>query len=230
MGMFAWALRSSILGNSIEQWLKAGAILAAGWLLGKLISWLGASLLRKLAARTENRMDDELVQTMRKPLVTLITVLSFVLGYQQLDAPARIDHWMERLFHVSVALSVTWAVVRALDTMVNALLRNRSEHRDDPDSAQFIPAVRSSFKALVWGLGAVVALNNAGYDVGALLAGIGIGGLALAMAAKDTLANIFGGVTVFTDKPFRVIRWYRGGSRHTQHAHPHDGRSVTDRS
>ena len=50
----------------------------------------------------------------------------------------------------------------------------------------------------------VVALNNAGYDVAALLAGIGIGGLALAMAAKDTLANIFGGLTVFADRPFIV--------------------------
>ncbi len=204
MGMFTWAVSSTILGNSLEQWLKAAMILAVGWLLGKAISWLGASLLRKVAARTQNRVDDELVETMRLPVVTLITVLSFVLGYAQLDVPERIDLWMERIFHVSVALAVTWAIIRALDTLVNALLRTRHERDEDMDSAQFIPAVRSSFKALLWGLGIVVALNNAGYDVGALLAGIGIGGLALAMAAKDTLANIFGGVTVFTDKPFRV--------------------------
>ncbi|MBL7953008.1 MAG: mechanosensitive ion channel family protein [Flavobacteriales bacterium] len=202
--MFSWAVSSTILGNGLEQWLKAAMILAVGWLLGKLISLLGASIFRKLAARTENRMDDELVQTMRQPLVTLITVLSFVLGYQQLEVPEHIDKWMERVFHVAVALAVTWAIVRALDTLVGAMLRNRSERNEDKDSAQFIPVVRSSFKALLWGLGVVVALNNAGYDVGALLAGIGIGGLALAMAAKDTLANIFGGITVFTDKPFRV--------------------------
>lgn len=204
MGMFSWAITTTILGNRLEQWLDAAMILAMGWVLGKLISWLGASLFRRLAARTETRVDDELVQTMRRPLVTLITVLSFVLGYQQLDVPAHIDKWMERVFHVAVALAVTWAIVRALDTLIGAMLRNRSERNEDPDSAQFIPVVRSSIKALLWGLGAVVALNNAGYDVGALLAGIGIGGLALAMAAKDTLANIFGGVTVFTDKPFRV--------------------------
>lgn len=50
----------------------------------------------------------------------------------------------------------------------------------------------------------VIGLNNAGYDVAALLAGLGIGGLAMAMAAKDTVANIFGGFTIFTDQPFRV--------------------------
>jgi MscS family membrane protein len=204
MGMFTWAISTTILGNRLEQWLNAAMILATGWVLGKVISWLGASLFRKLATRTESRTDDELVEAMRRPLVTLITVISFVLGYQQLNVPAHIDKWMERLFHVAVALAVTWALVRALDTLLGALLRSRSERIEEADRAQFIPVVRSSIKGLIWGLGVVVALNNAGYDVGALLAGIGIGGLALAMAAKDTLTNIFGGVTVFTDKPFRV--------------------------
>ena len=67
-----------------------------------------------------------------------------------------------------------------------------------------LPALASTTKILIWGLGIVVALNNAGYDVGALLAGIGIGGLAMAMAAKDTVANIFGGIPVYADKPFVI--------------------------
>lgn len=53
-------------------------------------------------------------------------------------------------------------------------------------------------------MGLVVAINNAGYDVGALIAGLGIGGLAMAMAAKDTLSNVFGGLTVLADRPFTV--------------------------
>lgn len=197
-------MHTHLLGNRFDQWLDALLILAAGWMLGKFVSWLGASLFKRLASRTSNRVDDELVQSLRRPLVVLITVLSFVLGYQRLTVPDRIDLWMERIFHVAVALSVTWAVVRVLDTLIGGMLRSRNSRGEEPEDVQFIPVVRSAFKALLWGLGIVVALNNAGYDVGALLAGIGIGGLALAMAAKDTLANIFGGVTVFTDKPFRV--------------------------
>jgi MscS family membrane protein len=69
---------------------------------------------------------------------------------------------------------------------------------------QLIPVIRKGLRAVVWILGILVALNNAGYNVGALLAGLGIGGLALAMAAKDTVANIFGGITIFTDKPFKI--------------------------
>ncbi|MGV3637944.1 MAG: mechanosensitive ion channel family protein [Flavobacteriales bacterium] len=202
--MFNWVEHERILGNLPQQWFDAALIVVAGWLLGKLVSWSGSSLLRNLASRTANTVDDELVHVLRRPLVTLVTLLSLVLGYQQLTVPAHVDKWMERIFHVSIALAVTWAIARVLDTLLGAMLRNRSLQSEDPGDGQFIPVVRSAIKALIWGLGFVVALNNAGYDVGALLAGIGIGGLALAMAAKDTLANIFGGVTVFTDKPFRV--------------------------
>ncbi len=202
--MFNWTDQEHFLGNTPAQWFDAALILTTGWLLGKLISWLGSSLLLKVTARTKNTMDDELVHALRKPLVTLVTLLSVVASYQRMTTPASLDRWMERFFHVSIALAMTWALVRVVDTLLGALRRGQMDRGDDRGSAQFIPAVRSSIKVLIWGLGIVVALNNAGYDVGALLAGIGIGGLALAMAAKDTLANIFGGVTVFTDKPFHV--------------------------
>ena len=69
---------------------------------------------------------------------------------------------------------------------------------------QIGPILRKTVRSVVWILGVITAMNNAGFDVGALLAGVGIGGLAMAMAAKDFVANIFGGVTVFVDKPFKV--------------------------
>ena len=57
---------------------------------------------------------------------------------------------------------------------------------------------------MVWAMAVVIGLNNAGYDVGALIAGLGIGGLAFALAAQDSVANLFGGLTVFFDKPFTI--------------------------
>lgn len=204
MGMFHSTDQNLFLGSTSSQWLDALIMLCIGWSLGKLISWMGSTLLLRLTSRTKNDLDDDLIHTLRRPLVSLVTLLSVVASYQRLNTPDTLDRWMERFFHVSIALVMTWALVRVVDTLLGGLLRSRVERGDDRNSTQLIPAVRSSIKVLIWGLGLVVALNNAGYDVGALLAGIGIGGLALAMAAKDTLANIFGGVTVFADKPFRV--------------------------
>jgi MscS family membrane protein len=64
--------------------------------------------------------------------------------------------------------------------------------------------VRKTLKGLIWTIGVIVALDNVGFDVATVLAGLGIGGLALAMAAKDTISNMFGGVMIFTDKPFKI--------------------------
>ena len=69
---------------------------------------------------------------------------------------------------------------------------------------QIVPIVEKTMKVLVWGFAILVAFDNIGFDIVSLLTGLGIGGLALAMAAKDTLSNVFGSVTVFADQPFHV--------------------------
>ena len=80
-------------------------------------------------------------------------------------------------------------------------MRKKSENDLDD---QLLPILQRGTKLAVWSIGIIVALNNAGYDVGALIAGLGIGGLALAMAAKDTVSNVFGGFTIFSDRPLQV--------------------------
>ena len=191
--------------NSLGQWVTAFSIALGAWFIGKLLYWGSANLLKRLAARTATQLDDILITTLRGPLVVLITIFGFYLGYMQLDVPPRVELWADRAFKVGLALALTWLIARLLDTMVQEyLLPKASRNETVMVDAQLVPVVRSSIKVLVWVLGLVMALNNGGYDVGALLAGIGIGGLALAMAAKDTVANIFGGITVFADKPFRV--------------------------
>jgi MscS family membrane protein len=111
---------------------------------------------------------------------------------------------MLRAYHAAVVLSVTWLVVRVVDALIREYLLPYAERSESKLDDQLVPLARKGVRIAIWALGIIVALNNAGYNVGALLAGVGIGGLALAMAAKDTLANIFGGITVLTDKPFRV--------------------------
>jgi MscS family membrane protein len=137
--------------------------------------------------------------------VAIITLFGIYLAFHQLELPERMDQGVDRTIKVATVLALTWLLARLMDALVEEFLVPRAR-RDETVvvSNELVPVMRSATKVLVWGLGLVLALNNAGYNVGALLAGIGIGGLAMAMAAKDTVANIFGGVTVFTDKPFMV--------------------------
>jgi MscS family membrane protein len=198
-------LQHHFLGNPVDHWLYALAWAAGGWLVGKALYWGSSTVLKRLAASTATRLDDLLIVALRGPLVALVTLIGIYLAYHQLELPDKMDLWVERVIKVATVLALTWLLARLVDALVEEYLLPRARREETKVvKSQLVPVVRSASKVLVWGLGLVLALNNAGYNVGALLAGIGIGGLAMAMAAKDTVANIFGGVTVFADKPFEV--------------------------
>ena len=133
-----------------------------------------------------------------------IVILGFWLGYDHLHFGEGVDSFMEHVFQVLIAVDVTWMVARLLDSVVSTVILHLDERSDSSMVSQFGPILQKTLRSLVWTLGIISGLTNAGYDVGALLAGVGIGGLALAMAAKDFVANIFGGITIFVDKPFTV--------------------------
>jgi MscS family membrane protein len=195
-------LDSEFAGNNLLLWLHAAAFAGGGWLIGQVVYRLAGAVLRPIATRTTSRLDDVLLHQLRTPAVVLITVFGFVAGFQQLAFEGRINQWAERLFHMAIALAVTWIIARTLIAVVDEVLLGRLKAQGQ--AANGLPGVRVGLKVLVWGLGAVVALNNAGYDVAALLAGVGIGGLALALAAQETVANVFGGITIYADKPFKT--------------------------
>ena len=95
-------------------------------------------------------------------------------------------------------------VTRLLDAVYREYVVPIAQKSENDLDDQLLPILQRGTKLAVWSIGIIVALNNAGYDVGALIAGLGIGGLALAMAAKDTVSNVFGGFTIFSDRPFKL--------------------------
>ncbi|HQV53352.1 MAG: mechanosensitive ion channel family protein [Flavobacteriales bacterium] len=198
-------MKGTFLNNALELWLFGLSFAVGGWIAARLVYFILEQVLSKMASRTATKLDDILVGQLKEPIVLAVTLFGFYLGYNQLAFVPRVELWADRVFKVSLALTFTWLIARLLDALVQEYLLPRAERNETVViESQLVPVVRSSIKLLVWGLGIVLAMNNAGYNVGALLAGIGIGGLALAMAAKDTVANVFGGITVFSDKPFKT--------------------------
>jgi MscS family membrane protein len=202
MWMSFW--QETFYSNTVQQWAWALGLALGVWLASRLIYWLSANVLRRFTERTATRVDDILLDTLQQPLILLFTLMGFLVAYHQLDFPEAFDAWMERAYHAAITLSVTWLIARVVDAGVREVLVPYAERSDTRIDDHLVPLARKGLRTVIWVLGVIVALNNAGYNVGALLAGLGIGGLALAMAAKDTVANIFGGITVLTDKPFMV--------------------------
>jgi len=188
--------------NTIEQWAYALLIAFGVWMASRVLYWVSANILRRAVQKTATKLDDILLETLQQPLILLFTLMGFLVAYHRLEFPESFDGWMERAYHAAVTISVTWLLARTVDALIREYLVPYAARSDTRLDDHLLPMARKGLRSIIWILGVIVALDNAGYNVGALLAGLGIGGLALAMAAKDTVANVFGGVAVLTDKPF----------------------------
>ncbi|HEX6971794.1 MAG TPA: mechanosensitive ion channel family protein [Limnochordia bacterium] len=113
-------------------------------------------------------------------------------------------------FQVAGAAIVIWALMRLIDVLAQ-VLRAHAEQHELPLDVPVVALLRKSLKLFVGIVGGLLIIQHLGYPIASLLGGLGIGGLAIALAAQDTLANVFGSIIIFTDKPFKVGDWVRIG-------------------
>ena len=197
-------LGKTYYGNTLKEWMLSLATIVVAVILAKTLYWIFSRVLKKLTSKTETKFDDILVDLIEEPIVFGVTVTGVWIGLQRLSLTEKIESWVDGGVRFLLILSVTWLVARMVEAIFTQILAPLAERSDTDLDDQLLPIARKGGKTAIWTIGVVLALNNAGYDVGALIAGLGIGGLALAMAAKDTVSNVFGGFTIFTDHPFTI--------------------------
>jgi MscS family membrane protein len=191
-------------GNTVLDWTIALGIMVGAVIAGKAVYWIFANGVRQLTRRTKTKLDDLVLDMVEEPAVFVLSVAGIWYAFTTLELPELATRWIGNLVQLMIALSAAWLLSRLLDAVYQEYLVPITSKTETDLDDQLLPILRKGTKITIWTVGVIVALNNAGYDVGALIAGLGIGGLALAMAAKDTVSNIFGGFTIFTDRPFKL--------------------------
>lgn len=196
--------RNSYYGNTLQEWLIALLIVLAAVIVGRILYWLFSAVAAKLTGRTKTRPDNILITTLKRPVSLVATLLGIWYGSNTLTFSEPVQTGIRQLFQIVVIFTIAWLLIRVLEALFTQYLVPMVGKTETDLDDQLLPILRTGTKTVIWVMAIIIALDNAGYDVGALLAGLGIGGLALAMAAKDTISNIFGGFTIFTDKPFTL--------------------------
>ncbi len=197
-------LTQTYYGNTIKAWLIALSIVVLSMILAKVIYWLFSKFARLFTAKTKNKLDSIIVDMVEEPAMFFVMVMGFWFAVNYLKLPEGLMSFISHTYQVIIALLVGWTLSRLFDAIYNEYLLPLAEKTENDLDDQLMPIVRKGVKMVIWSMAIVIGLNNAGYDVGALIAGLGIGGLALAMAAKDTISNVFGGFTIFADQPFKL--------------------------
>ncbi|MCD4794714.1 MAG: mechanosensitive ion channel family protein [Bacteroidales bacterium] len=194
----------SFYGNTIWEWAVSLSIIAGAFIGSKILYWVFGNIIKKITKKSKSELDDLIVDKIEEPIVLAFVLGGFWFGLSYLNLSEGFANFMQKAFYVAITFDVSWMVVRLVDALIVQYLTPLVKKTDADLDDQLLPIIRKTLKAVIWIVAIVIGLNNAGYDVGTLLAGLGLGGLAFAMAAKDSVANLFGGISVFMDKPFKI--------------------------
>lgn len=190
--------------NAIWQYLAFFGMIVAGLIVGKIFYFFSKGKLRKLALKSKTKLDDYLIDIIEEPIVLAIVALGIWWGSRFLTLSASGDKLFKNIVLVMIAFSVTWFFIRLVDMLIKHFVEPLVEKSESKLDDQILPILRKSTRITIIILASIVVLSNLGYDILSILAGLGIGGLALALAAQDAVKNIIGGFSIFWDKPFQI--------------------------
>jgi len=196
--------KKEFYGNTVAQWLTAMFIILAALIVGRVVYWFFSKVVRIFTSRTETKLDDIIIDKVEEPIVVAIVVAGIWYGISFLNVASEVYPHILSAVTLVIILDIAWLIVRTVDALVEEyvvpMVANSESNLDDA----ILPIARRGFSSVIWVVAVVVGLNNAGYDVAAVLTGLGIGGLALAIGARTTIMNILGGITVLITQPFKI--------------------------
>lgn len=197
-------LNSVFWNNSVQNYLIFAGLLLGAWLTALVCTGLLRRYIVARAKDTRGQLDDLVADVGTRPVFWIVLLAGLHVALRKLVLP----DWLGRT--IWTVMLVAWTIVGAVFVvrLINGVLRHYikryADRSDDALLSQVIGMLASAVGVVVWIIAALFLVANLGFNISSLLAGMGLGGLALAMASKDTLSNVFGSFTILVNGPFRV--------------------------
>lgn len=190
-----------LLGNSIKDWSIALGLFAGIYILVRVFEYLLVRYLKKLAEKTVTQFDDFLIEVIHSCVVPLAYFGGAYISMRSLSFNDRVYN----VVHIALMMVFTFYVIRiitsAIKYTVYAFLNKQEDSEMKKKQARGILII---VNVVIWMLGIVFLLDNMGKDVTAIIAGLGVGGIAIALAAQTILGDLFSYFVIFFDQPFEI--------------------------
>jgi len=194
---------SMLLGQPLWKYLASLIYVLLAFYVSRFIDLVTRVWLKKLAASTETKLDDLLLELLKGPIKVVVFVLLLNLGLNIFQWPETVKSYLSKGLIVVVAGSLAYLALKVINLLLE-IWRTRTGHEGDRAfNEQLFSFIRKSLDAFIIVVAVLVTAQNLGINITAVITSLSIGGLAVGLAAQDTLANLFGAVALFADKPFR---------------------------
>ena len=205
--MPGWA-RYTVIGVAVWQFIATFLFILLALVARKVSDYVFKTHIIPLLEKTPFEFDHLIAGAASGPVGCLLLLGGLYLALAVLPLPAEADAAVFGIMKVLLAADILWFLFRIVDVGDRYLSRLAARTESKLDD-QLVPVVRKALKVTLGVIGCVWVVQLLGYSVSALITGLGIGGLAIALALQDTLANFFGSVFIFLDRPFAVGDWIK---------------------
>jgi small-conductance mechanosensitive channel len=186
------------MDNAIKQFLIPGIIVLASAAILLIIRSLAFRVLHQWAKRTETHLDDIIIAAIKNPSLLLAVAIGIHLGLSFSGIPEKHLGYISKILHITIIIAVTLAVAN----LSGRLFKNYVQKSNLP-----LPTTGLAYgilKGTILAIGILIILSVLGISITPLITALGVGGLAVALALQDTLANLFAGVHILMEKSIRV--------------------------
>ncbi|MHC4082739.1 MAG: mechanosensitive ion channel family protein, partial [Planctomycetota bacterium] len=197
---------NKFLGLKYWQWIGLFALILAGVVLDFTVRIIVAIIARRIIARRGGEAARDTVRKMVRPFGLASAALFWLGMVRLLGLPAEALKVLLPAVRFFAMLAGVWAGFRVTDLVAEVLIRKAGKTKTKFDDL-LIPLIRKTVKIFIFVFGLIYIADSLRIEIAPLLAGLGIGGIGFAFAARDTLENFFGSVTVIVDRPFQVGDW-----------------------
>ncbi|MDR0348088.1 MAG: mechanosensitive ion channel family protein [Tannerella sp.] len=193
-------------GNSLKDWAISILIIIAAIVINKIIVLLNKKVIHKITSKSNTLYDNIFFSALEKPVLMGIMAGALWSAAYRLNLDMKVHDIIAKAYQILIVLNITWFFAR----FASLFIEQRATEGGNPQKGRLVvdskllPLIKRGLLIAIWSIGLIMALNNIGVKVTTLLGTLGIGGIAFALAAQDTIKNIFGGITIFTDQTFRI--------------------------
>ena len=204
---------NDIAGIPLFSYLISCLVIIFSLIFSKIFSTFLVNNLLKITEKTKTDLDDMVIHVIKKPLALLIVIGGVLAANEMLQYPEDlliVKNFINGSVKIAVTINIAWFFFRAVDSLTIYIEKFTIKTKTQLDD-QMAGLLQKTLKVLIVLTSALLIFQNLGYSISGIVAGLGIGGLAIALAAKEFIANFFGFVTIILDNPFRIGDWVKFG-------------------
>jgi MscS family membrane protein len=191
-------------GNSLESWIISAAIIIGVLVVNKILAIAARGFMNKVSGKTRTNFIQIVVLSALNPVLLGLALLGIYIALCRLNLHDNIHAGVTTAYKFLSVLNITWLISRLVSGLAIEYFEKGIGGKKPKIDARLFPMLKRIVVILIWIIGFISALNGIGVQLTTVLGALGIGGLATALAAQDTIKNIFGGFTIFADQQYRI--------------------------